>query len=248
MTKVKRRAKAALWSIGTIVRYGVPKLLISLKGGIGDHLLCTAVFRELRKRKFDNLWMMSNHAELFSNNSDVDLVVPEDRRYIRLAQAFNREEFDACYTPYLIEQDQDVPPEKPIIALLCQKVGMTGKVLLRPYMTLDEREQAAMKPLPRQIAIQSSGLSARYPMANKEWDPTRFQTVIDTLKSEFNFVQIGSRSDFPLNDVRDLRGKTSIRETAAVLKNSILFIGLVWAPMHIARAVDCRSVIVYGGR
>ena len=45
-----------------------------------------------------------------------------------------------------------------------------------------------------------------------------------------------------------MRGKTSLRESAAILANSLIFIGLVGFLMHLARAVDCRSVIVFGGR
>jgi ADP-heptose:LPS heptosyltransferase len=45
-----------------------------------------------------------------------------------------------------------------------------------------------------------------------------------------------------------LRGKTTIRESAAILSNSMVFVGLVGFLMHLARAVECRSVIVYGGR
>ena len=46
----------------------------------------------------------------------------------------------------------------------------------------------------------------------------------------------------------DLRGRTNLRQSAAVLANSLVFIGLSGFLMHLARAVDCRSVIIYGGR
>jgi ADP-heptose:LPS heptosyltransferase len=55
-------------------------------------------------------------------------------------------------------------------------------------------------------------------------------------------------SDPPLKGALDLRGKTSLREAAAILSNSQLFVGLVGFLMHLARAVNCRSVVVYGGR
>jgi ADP-heptose:LPS heptosyltransferase len=61
-------------------------------------------------------------------------------------------------------------------------------------------------------------------------------------------VQLGAASDPPLANVRDLRGRTTIREAAAVLAGSRLFIGMVGFLMHLARAVGTRSVIVYGGR
>ena len=52
----------------------------------------------------------------------------------------------------------------------------------------------------------------------------------------------------PLKGALDLRGKTGLREAAAILSNSLVFIGQVGFLMHLARAVDCRSVIVYGGQ
>jgi ADP-heptose:LPS heptosyltransferase len=61
-------------------------------------------------------------------------------------------------------------------------------------------------------------------------------------------VQVGSASDLRLEGAIDLRGKTSHRQTAAILANSLVFVGLVGFVMHLARAVDCRSVIIYGGR
>jgi ADP-heptose:LPS heptosyltransferase len=48
--------------------------------------------------------------------------------------------------------------------------------------------------------------------------------------------------------VHDLRGKTSLRESAAVLANSVLLLGQVGFLMHLARAVDRPAVIIYGGR
>ena len=39
-----------------------------------------------------------------------------------------------------------------------------------------------------------------------------------------------------------------MRESAAILSRSLAFVGQVGFLMHLARAVDCRSVIVYGAQ
>jgi len=85
-------------------------------------------------------------------------------------------------------------------------------------------------------------------MLNKEWLPERFQKVVKALCRDFEFVQLGAVTDPPLEGAVDMRGKTTIREAAAILASCRLFVGLVGLVMHLARAVDCRSVIVYGGR
>ena len=45
-----------------------------------------------------------------------------------------------------------------------------------------------------------------------------------------------------------MRGKTDIRQTAAILSHALLLISHVGFIMHLARSVDCRTVIIYGGR
>jgi len=73
------------------------------------------------------------------------------------------------------------------------------------------------------------------------------QVVIDHLIKQFTVIQLGSAEDIPLEHVLDLRGKTTIRETAAILANARLFLGMEGGLMHLARAVDTRSVIIYTG-
>jgi len=87
------------------------------------------------------------------------------------------------------------------------------------------------------------------PMANKQWSTEGFQAVVNFCQARgFKCLQIGSATDPVLSGTIDLRGKTNLRETASVLAQSRLFIGLVGFLMHLACAVECPSVIVYGGR
>lgn len=222
--------------------------MVRFGAGLGDQILCTAVLRELRRRGQRDLWMASDHGELFLNSPDVDVVVPEEKKYFELAQMLKSPVPNISYTTYVLAGDRDIPPDRPIISLMCQKAGITGEIALRPYLYLSSAEKTTGRIVPNQIAIQTSGLGARYPMKNKEWYAERFQQVVDSLRSKFDFVQVGAASDPLMSGVHDLRGKTSIRETAVILSQSILMIGLVGGLMHLARAVDCRAVIIYGGR
>lgn len=85
-------------------------------------------------------------------------------------------------------------------------------------------------------------------MMNKQWYPERFQQVVNALKDRFQFVQLGAAADPLLDHVIDRRGQTGFRETAAILEQCRVFVGNAGFQMHLARAVECRSVIVYGGR
>ena len=66
------------------------------------------------------------------------------------------------------------------------------------------------------------------------------------MKDEYYFVQIGGLNDEKLKGVsKSLEGQITLRQTAAVLYNSDLFVGEIGGLMHMARAVDCPAVIAY---
>jgi ADP-heptose:LPS heptosyltransferase len=125
--------------------------------------------------------------------------------------------------------------------------GIRGDVTLRPYLFVTDEERARWRYFDGCIVIQSSGLDAVRPMRTKEYFPDRFQVVIDRLRNRHRIVQIGSPKDPIITGATDLRGRTPLRDTAAVLANARMFIGLEGAMMHLARAVDCPAVIVQGG-
>jgi ADP-heptose:LPS heptosyltransferase len=178
----------------------------------------------------------------------VDLIVPIDDRYRVYVQAYGIKWQPLEYARVDREKDQSEPPQRHIIAELCRRAGVRGTVKLHPRFLVQAEERKKAAWAGGLIAIQSSGLVGHGPMRNKQWYPDRFQQVVKELKSRFKFVQLGSASDPPLDDVVDLRGKTSLRETAAVLENCRLYLGNVGFLMHLARAVELPSVIVYGGR
>jgi hypothetical protein len=233
-----------------LAQHGRPALFINSVGaGIGDDVLCTAMFRELCRRGQSDFWITSRHPELYRYNPDVKVIVPPLSRYDIMLKWFGTKAVYPWYTSYHPAFDRDDPmPEQHLISIMCQKAGITGEITLRPYLFLDEEEVQKGKRVPRQIAIQSAGLDARHSMRNKNWSLEGYQGVVDALKDRYDFVQLGSRTDPPLEGALDLRGKTSLRETAAVLHGSLALVGQVGLLMHLARAVDCRAVIVYGGR
>lgn len=243
-------AKLLPSAVAALARHGRPDLLVTALGaGIGDDILCTAIFRELRRRGHDNFWFVSRWPALFEHNPDAPPVVRPLERYDQLLRGLGADVAYAFYTSYNPAFDRDEPlPMQHLISIMCQKAGITGTIDLRPYMTVADAEAARGKIAPRQIAIQSAGLDAAHSMHNKNWYLDGYQGVVNALKDRYDFVQLGSRSDPPLEGAVDLRGKTSLRETAAVLSQSLAFVGQVGMLMHMARAVDCRAVVVYGGR
>jgi hypothetical protein len=218
---------------------GPPDLGIYFEGGIGDDIMCSAVSRELTKRGTKKIWQFTSFPEIFAGNPDM-IAVPDDFRLHRLCGLFRV----PCHN---LGYPQN--PPRHLIAMMCAKLGIEGEIELVPRVVLSEAERRSGRITTRpQIAIQSSSLAARYPSRNKLWPHEHFQTVANALTGEFDLVQLGDVSDPQLHGAIDLRGKTTVRQAAAILSTSRVFIGLVNGLMHLARAVECRSVIVYGGR
>lgn len=238
--------RALAWAVK---RSGWPRVVVEFAGGIGDQLLCSAIFRELRRRGGRRLWLMTSAPALFERNNDVDAVLPLDWRVSALLARTGASRYRPAYTQRNPATDRDDPPSpRHFIAQMCYQSGIRGEVALRPYLSLAAAEQSAGAIGPNQIVIQSSGMAARYPIGNKEWLPERFAEVAATIAPTATLVQLGSAADPLLPGARDLRGQTTLRESAAILSQSRLYIGLAGLLMHLARAVDCRSVVVFGGR
>jgi hypothetical protein len=234
-----------------------PKLLLYFGYAPGDDLLCTAVLRELRKRGRDRVLMVSDHKGLFEGNPDPAYVRPlwarysRDRSTVSICRRFVRiwgGQFTRLEYAPLAGMDRRKPPSRHIIAEMCTRARISGAVSIRPYLALSDEEKAAAAWSQDRIVIQSSGLDARHPMENKQWPVERFQAVVDALAGEFEFIQIGSSMDPPLRAVQNLCGKTTIRQSAAILYHARLYVGTVGFLMHLARAVECPSVIIFGGR
>jgi ADP-heptose:LPS heptosyltransferase len=237
-----------VFGLGNRVRLGFPSHYFVGTGGIGDDLMCSTVFRELKKRSSRRIAMTTLFPEMFEKNRDVDRIIyhphPRMARWLTAGLPLER----MGYSAYDAARDGDEPLDENVLIKLLRKVRVTGEVELRPYIFLTPHELAAGKLAHEQIVIQSSAQAAPWPMKNKEWYIERFQHVCAELSADVRVFQIGSPKDPKLESAVDLRGKTSIRQSAAILANSLVFIGLEGFLMHLARAVDCRSVIIYGGR
>ena len=235
----------------------LPKVLLYFGFAPGDDLLCTAVMRELRRRGQGGLMMISDHSELFIGNEDPAYVRPLWRRYYpdqstasicrRFVRIWGGQFTRPEYAPP-DGADGRIQPSRHVISEMCAKAGITGSVSIRPYLTLYEEEISSGSWAKDRIVIQSSGLNARHPARNKQWYPERFQSVVGALHGKVEFVQLGSRDDPPLQNTRDLRGATTMRESAAILYHARLHVGIEGFLMHLARSVECPSVIVFGGR
>lgn len=227
---------------------GIRRVVYFGGDGVGDELLLSTVLHELRARGGRDLGVMTSRPELFAHSPDVDQLLPVRHDHVAGLRRLGRRVDQLVYIARRLPPDIDVPPPRHLLAEMCRLAGVTGAVPLRPYLNLTEAERSAARRIAPYIVMQSSRRSASLVIANKEWFPERFQVVADVLRRECQVVQIGLASDPLVHGAEDLRGRTTLRESAALLAGAAAFVGLVGLLMHLARAVDCPAVVVYGGR
>ncbi len=231
-----------------VLRRAQPELVVYYSGGLGDNLLLSCVVHEFARRDLPRPYVLCDTPALFANNPDVAGILPSERWLRIYIKHSSSRLVRPSYASQIKGEDRENPPTEHLLARMCRLCGLTGEIELRPYLYLAESEKVAGGRVKNQIAIQSSGMGAGWPIPLKEWYPERFAAVVEAMKDEYNFVQLGVAEDPVLPGALDLRGQTSFIETAAILSQSRLFIGQVGFLMHVARAVACPSVIVYGGR
>ncbi len=252
MTLLQRIWRPLYWfprDLRNVVRAGFPRVVLYDGGeGYGDYLLLGSVIEEVRRRGAGRLAVVARREELFRNwPGRVRFFFGEYRilTSVRLcgARVANPRYFLSQHPPVY-----DVPAEGHIITEMCRSAGLTGSVALRTYFFPTPEERARGRIVENQAVIQCTSPESLSSSWLKHWHVERYQEVVNRLRGRLNFVQLGTPKEPALEGVADLRGKTTPRESAAILANSRVHVGYVGFLMQLARAVDVRSVILFGGR
>ncbi|MEB0250123.1 hypothetical protein QN344_08235, partial [Mucilaginibacter sp. 5B2] len=215
----------------------------------GDNLLLTVLTAALYERGSKNVWVKSDRGQLFEYNPHIKLVLPFNTLLSgSVLKLFGTKTIYPKYTVYNKATDSDKVPEKHIILKMADDLQLQGDIKAKPVLNLTSVEHHSCEWAKNAIVITTSATAALFPMRNKEWIADRYQQMVNRLKDDYRFIQVGSVTDDPLNGVTDMRGKTDVRQTAAILSNAALLLSHVGFMMHLARAVDCHAVIIYGGR
>ena len=234
-------------ALSLIRRHGRPSAVFYFGESPGDDLLATAVLRRWHQVRGSRAAYLTQHPHLFERNADVAFTAPYNPALAGAFQLLGVVRTRLVYHAYDPATDRSLAPRGThIIDLMCRTAGLLP--LPDPHPTLTLAPEEIVRSQNTRIVVQSSALSARMPIVNKEWFSDRMQAVVDALRRDAEVVQLGSPSDPALNGVLDLRGRTTLREAAGVMAGAQLFIGMVGFLMHLAAAVGTRSVVVFGGR
>ena len=190
--------------------------------------------------------MLSSYPELFKENPDISNVVEDSWKTVKYLEKLKKPATLLSYGKWINNLDRIEAPKSHIIAEIIAKSEIKGKISLRPYW-YGNTDKRLLEIDESYVCVQSTKTCSSTPMLNKQWNEEFLQNIINKLSSRFRVVQLGLNNEPKLNNTLDLRG-SSISKSANYLANAKLFLGQVGFLMHLARAVDTRSVIIYGGR
>src|SRR5208283_4382119 len=137
-------------------RLGFPSRFFQGAGRIGDDLMCTTVFRELRKRGKRGIAIATRNPGLFEKNPDVDHIIRQSDSPLNRWGRAGLPLRTLAHSGYDAARDADVPPDEHVLIRMCRLAGVTGPVELRPYIFLTAAELAAGRLAENQVAIQST--------------------------------------------------------------------------------------------
>lgn len=215
---------------------------------IGDTILLMSALKYLVTYDVPKVLVGTAYREIFQNCDYIDIL---DEFYEDcLSASLFKKVVDAGINPVFISSTDFVKSnntflpvwgEHHILHDICVKLGISQTIPITPFFYLSEVEKLGGRFWQdNQIAIMTGG-NQRY----KEMSADLAQQIIDCLKDQYHFIQIGSPNDHKLQNAMDCRGWNGIRGAAMILNQSDLFIGGIGGLMHLARAVNCRSVIAY---
>jgi len=81
--------------------------------------------------------------------------------------------------------------------------------------------------------------------ANQMWPVEEWNKLVSVMP-DCTFIQLGVPREEKVEGAVDMRGKTSVRESMALVKHAAGFVGVVSFLSHVTNAFDTRGVVLFG--
>jgi len=236
--------------------------------GLGGYLCWTAVAREIIKQtgihvklmpveQYGNFFrFISKDVEMFEDNSDfcLDYNTPAKNSNFVLPLVLNNSNANYC--------KKDTPEkafhrtDRHIIEQYCELYNIQNPEL-KCYLTPDLKDTWFKKELSSMFRLYQEEAIPRFitiePNSNFDYTPNRvypfekWQKIVNKLKDRIAFVQVGLPGSKLLEGVIDWTGRTTFKNTAAMIGYSKLFLSSEGGLVHAATAFETKSVVIITG-
>jgi heptosyltransferase-2 len=212
------------------------KILFLQEMSAGDVVMTTGTIKGLKEKYPDSQidYMTSKqYMDILEGNNDVNKI-------IQWGTAINQKDYDMILYPH--SRIRNAAFGRQDIHLADIYARMCGVERRGLYINPKEPDVSILKKLPENyITIHTTSQEI------KNYD--RFNEVASLLSKETGIVQIGGKDDsiISINSIINLCGLLTFRETAYIVKQSKLHLGIDSSCGHIASAVKKLSVTIFGG-
>ena len=206
--------------------------VINRLGARGDTLITANVIRCI-KDEFPNIKIncITPYPELIQYDPEIDAINKPETFY----------SFDSSYVE-LIERDEK---DENVVEHNLKRIGI-GKYSYKSNFHLLESEKNWSKEQFPESSKPIIAISTKSKETIKNWPETNWQELINTISIDFKIILLGDEKEPCLQNVERFAGNHSMRESAALLSQCILFIGPDSLLMHIANGLDIKSIIIFG--
>lgn len=228
--------------------------------GLGGYLAWTAVAREISKKLPNDVKILPCEgdgrvvskivrSEVFENNPHIlTRAVPNGQRIDNAFPMFlNNPQTNYCKTdtPHKAYHRYD----KHIIEQMCEFYKIENPELRcelffsKPEV---ERVDKFCEELEKDFITIEPHSKMNY-TPNRIYPFEKWQNIVDDLADNIQFVQVGTPDGKLLNNVVDMRGKMSFRESTLLIGRSKLFLSTEGGLVHAATTVDTTSLVIITG-
>lgn len=250
----------------SIAKLKRPRIGLLKLGGIGDYLQCFPLIVGIKKKYPDcSLTVFCEHfTGIYSKNKNIDRVIATGDKLQRKMVNSLQPLFDIFYDVHYVSK---VFGEKPSEyfrqnewyyenwALSNNRISeikenvidiMLKSCALEGYGSMEdmklETEEISLPAEPYVVIHNSAGRIGEL----KLLPATSCEEVVNYLNQKgIKVVQPGVKEDDYIKGCLDYRGKTSLFQTAYLIKNSVFYIGIEGLGAHIAKAVGKKSIIAF---
>lgn len=219
------------------------RILFTTHNHIGDSLISTATVKDFMEQYGDDFSCNVNMVGMgwWENNPYLDRSINEKnaQHIIKLEydRSQRRAESGNCISGWA----------KRLSEYLYIKVTVNQKTPIL-FFTKDELERPPV--IDEKYMIIDAGFQTCSTVKN--WGHYNYQAVVDELRDDIRFVQVGGKEErcrhSVLNGVINMIGKTSLRDMALLMFHSEGCITPVSMPVHLAGALGKPSFVISGGR
>lgn len=223
-------------------------------GGIGDILMITPALREL-KRRYPQLHL-SFAIDMHKTSNNVYYALVENAPFIDKiidARYVNRKDYDAYIdiSSVCIRFERKELPNINRIDLFARSMGLNGMVDKVPFYQVKQEEKLFAKVFLKEHVSRKLIVLHTASFEEKRSWPIEHQIALIEMCKDLNitflvldFNQKYSHWDQHSNVVNC--SHTNLREMAALINEADLFIGPDSGPMHLAGALQKRSLVLFG--